>query len=188
MKGLKILACTLLFVLLSACGINGNHQESAASSDTDVSPEEQESNSQTEDVNTNMPQEETSQVSGYEEKNNTVLQIQVKDSNHTIIFELNDSLAAQSLYDQLPLTVEVQDYSTNEKIFYPPEPLDTDNAVDGEGPAGSLAYFSPWGNVVMYYSDYGPYHGLYHLGNAVSGSEWISELTGTLDIQQFVEK
>ena len=48
MKGLKILACTLLFVLLSACGINGNHQESAASSDTDVSPEEQESNSQTE--------------------------------------------------------------------------------------------------------------------------------------------
>lgn len=142
MKGLKISVCTLFFVLLSACGISGNHQESAAGSDTDVSLEEQESNSQTEDVNTSISQEEVSQVSEYEEKNDTVLQIQVKDSNHTIIFELN----------------------------------------------GSLAYFSPWGNVVMYYSDYGSYHGLYHLGNAVSGSEWISELTGTLDIQQIVEK
>ncbi len=39
----------------------------------------------------------------------------------------------------------------------------------------------------MYYSDYGPYNGLYHLGNAVSGSEWIAELTGTLEIQKFVE-
>ena len=172
MKGLKISVCTLLFVLLSACGISGNRQESAAGSDMDVSLEKQEINSQTEEINTSTSQEDVSQVSEYEEKNDTVLQIQVKDNNHTIIFELNDSPAARSLYDQLPLTVEVQDYSTNEKIFYPPESLDTDNAVEGEGPAGSLAYFSPWGNVVMYYSDYGPYHGLYHLGNAVSGSEW----------------
>ena len=74
MKGLKISACTLLFVLLSACGISGNHQESAAGSDMDVSLEKQESNSQAEEVNMSISQEETSQVSEYEEKNETVLQ------------------------------------------------------------------------------------------------------------------
>lgn len=79
--------------------------------------------------------------------------------------------AARSLYDQLPLSIEVQDHGSNEKIFYPPDELDTTDALPAEGPAGGLAYFSPWGNVVMYYSSYGPYNGLYQLGRAISGSE-----------------
>lgn len=115
-------------------------------------------------------------------------QIQVtSESGHEIIFELNDSPAAQSLYDQLPLSIDVQDYGSNEKIFYPPEKLDTSNAILAEGPSGGLAYFSPWGNVVMYYSSYGPYNGLYQLGHAVSGAEWIETLSGTLQITQVLE-
>ena len=44
-----------------------------------------------------MPfQEEVSQEMELEEKD-TVLQIQVQDSNHTIIFELNDSPAVSGL-------------------------------------------------------------------------------------------
>ena len=45
------------------------------------------------------------------------------------VYELNNSQAAAELYDQLPLTLEVEDYSTNEKIFYPPEALDTTRCV-----------------------------------------------------------
>lgn len=184
-KCLKTVICILFLISLSACGTN---QEHTANSDTEATPEKQEYDLQTEKAAASIPsQKEMSQEMDLEEKKDAVLQIQVQDGNHTIIFELNDSPAARSLYDQLPLTVEVQDYSTNEKIFYPPENLDTENAVEGGGPAGSLAYFSPWGNVVMYYSDYGPYNGLYHLGNAVSGSEWIAELTGTLEIRKMVE-
>lgn len=181
---LKTVVCTLLVFSLSACGAS---PEDISDSDTGILPETQESEIQPESLDTIIPSEKSeSQETKAEE--DEALRIQVQDSTHTIIFELNDSPAARTLYDQLPLTTEVQDYSTNEKIFYPPESLDTDNAVEGKGPAGSLAYFSPWGNVVMYYSEYGPYNGLYHLGNAVSGEEWISELTGTIQIQQFVEK
>lgn len=36
-----------------------------------------------------------------------------------IIFELNESTAASDLYGQLPLSVEIEDFSDNEKIFYP---------------------------------------------------------------------
>ena len=35
----------------------------------------------------------------------------------TILFELNDSSASGDLYAQLPLTVQIEDFSTNEKIF-----------------------------------------------------------------------
>ena len=177
-KCLKTVISILLFISLSACGVSQEHN---TDSDIETVYEKQESDLQTEEAGISMPfQEEVSQEMELEEKD-TVLQIQVQDSNHTIIFELNDSPAARSLYDQLPTV------STNEKIFYPPEKLDTENAVEGGGPTGSLAYFSPWGNVVMYYSEYGPYNGLYHLGNAVSGSEWIAELTGTLEIRKMVE-
>ena len=51
------------------------------------------------------------------------------------------------------------------------------------GGAGGLAYFEPWGNVVMYYGDFGSYSELYELGKAVSGSEAIGELSGEVFVE-----
>ena len=47
--------------------------------------------------------------------------ISVTSNSNITIFELNESEASDSLYKQLPLTIEVENYSDNEKIFYPPE-------------------------------------------------------------------
>lgn len=113
------------------------------------------------------------------------LHIQVEGNGHTIVFDLNNSPAARNFYDQLPLTIQVEDYGGNEKIFYPPEKLETgDTPLTAGGEAGGLAYFASWGDVVMYYGNYGPYSGLYELGTAVSGSEWIKELSGEILIEQ----
>ena len=72
-------------------------------------------------------------------------QIQVQFDGGTVVYQLNDSAAADALLAQLPLTVEVEDYGTNEKIFYPPQALDTADAPPAEGGAGTLAYYAPWG-------------------------------------------
>ena len=112
------------------------------------------------------------------------LRIQVSGEDQTILFELNDSAGAESLYEQLPLTILIEDYGGNEKIFYPPQKLETeDTPLTEGGGAGGLAYFEPWGNVVMYYGDFGPYSGLYELGKAVSGSEAIGELSGEVFVE-----
>ena len=89
----------------------------------------------------------------------------------TILFELNDSSASGDLYAQLPLTVQIEDFSTNEKIFYPPQELNTENSPLAEDGAGTLAYYAPWGDVVMFYGDYNENSSLYELGQAVSGGE-----------------
>ena len=47
------------------------------------------------------------------------MKIRVSDGTNTIIFELNETSAAKSLYQMLPLKVTVENYSNNEKIFYP---------------------------------------------------------------------
>lgn len=111
------------------------------------------------------------------------MKISVTDGQNTVIFQLNDTPAAKSLYDQLPQTLPVENYGGNEKIFYPPDGLDTADAVEGGGSAGGLAYFSPWGNVVMYYGPFGQYPGLYLLGEASSGEDQIGQLTGTITVE-----
>lgn len=103
------------------------------------------------------------------EQAQTARQIQVQSDGGTVVYQLNDSAAADALLAQLPLTVEVEDYSTNEKIFYPPQALDTADAPPAEGGTGTLAYYAPWGDVVMFYGDYNASSSLYELGQVVSG-------------------
>lgn len=52
-----------------------------------------------------------------------------------------------------------------------------------KGPSGTLAYFEPWGNVVLYYGECGGASGLYALGEAVSGTEQIETLSGEIRIE-----
>ena len=121
-------------------------------------------------------------VSLITEADDMARQIAVQFGDNMVIYELNDSTAADSLYTQLPLTVEVEDYSTNEKIFYPPQELDTGDAPTAQSEAGTLAYYAPWGDVVMFYDAYSPNASLYELGQAVSGGELVGQMTGTVTI------
>lgn len=110
--------------------------------------------------------------------------ITVKSSKYTIVYQLNDSPAAKDLYNQLPLTVEVENYSDNEKIFYPPKELKTNNTPKSGGKRGTIAYYAPWGDVVMFYETAGSASGLYELGTVVSGDEDISKLSGRIMIDK----
>lgn len=111
-------------------------------------------------------------------------QISVRWGENSVVYALNDSPAAHSLLDQLPLTMEVEDYSTNEKIFYPPRSLETRDTPAAEGSAGTLAYYEPWGDVVMFYGDYNTNPALYELGQIVSGDELVSRMSGSLTIDR----
>ena len=110
--------------------------------------------------------------------------ISVTGNTGRVVFELNDSNAADDLWAQLPFNVEVGNFSNNEKIFYPENELDTANTPLAEGGAGILAYYRPWGNVVMFYGSFNPNGSLYGLGKAVEGGNLISSLFGTLRIEK----
>nr|WP_305145950.1 cyclophilin-like fold protein [Extibacter muris] len=118
-----------------------------------------------------------------------VRQISVRGSDgQNIVFQLNGSSAAESLYSQLPLTVQVENYSDNEKIFYPPDELDTSGSPLAEGPAGVLAYYEPWKDVVMFYGRCDGAAGLYELGDVISGADQIERLHGEIRIESESER
>ena len=93
------------------------------------------------------------------------MRISVQCGGNTVVYQLNDSPAAVSLYEQLPRDLEVEDFS------------------DNEGGAGTLAYYAPWGDVVMFYGDYRQNSSLFELGHAVSGEEHIAGMTGTIRVE-----
>ena len=111
-------------------------------------------------------------------------QISVRFGENTVVYALNDGSAADALYEMLPLPVEVEDYSTNEKIFYPPQELDTSDAPLADAGAGTLAYYAPWGDVVMFYGDYSQNPSLFALGQVVSGGALVSGMSGTITIDR----
>ena len=120
-------------------------------------------------------------------KEENMMRIRVSDGEHTVVYRLNGSGPAVSLWAMLPMDAEVENYGSNEKIFYPGEKVASDGGIEGGGSAGGLALFSPWGNVVMYYDDFDPYPGLYILGEAEEGTEEVQKLQGFIRVEK-VEK
>lgn len=112
------------------------------------------------------------------------MKISVTSNGRTTVFSLNDSTASKELYAQLPLNIKVEDYGGIEKIFYPPKKLGTSNTPRANAKDGSLSYYAPWGDVVMFYEDFGSASGLYELGDAISGAEYISGMSGTVRIEK----
>lgn len=118
------------------------------------------------------------------EQEETIMQISIQINGNNIIYELNNAQAAKELYEQLPLTIKVEDYSNNEKIFYPPKKLNTANTPLADAQFGTLAYYAPWGNVVMFYDNFGTASGLYELGHVIAGGEHIRNLSGMITIEK----
>jgi hypothetical protein len=83
----------------------------------------------------------------------------------TIGAVLYDTPQARELVSMLPLSLEIEDYSTNEKIAYLPRKLGGDGTVTFEDEAvGDICYYAPWGNLVLYHGDYAYSRGLIRLG------------------------
>lgn len=147
---------------------------------TACSAESQTTNNTT---NTNVA---TTTSSNQPETNTNINQkiIKLTTSNNDIItLELNNSPAANDLYNQLPLSIDLEDYSTNEKIFYPPNKLNTESTPKATPKIGTLAYYEPWGDVVIFYDDFRANNDLYELGHVISGEDIVSELSGTVTIE-----
>ncbi|MDS9467485.1 cyclophilin-like fold protein [Paracoccus sp. MBLB3053] len=115
----------------------------------------------------------------------TTMQITIRTDQVTLVYDLNESQAARELYAQLPMDIAVENYGGIEKIFYPPQKLGTtDTPLAKDVRSGTLAYYAPWGDVVMFYDSFGSAAGLYELGSIVSGREAIEHLSGTIRIEK----
>lgn len=85
---------------------------------------------------------------------------------------LDDSDTARDFASLLPLTLTLQDYAATEKVSDLPRRLSTNGAPAGIDPAiGDLTYYAPWGNLAVFYRDFGYSSGLVKLGTLDAGAD-----------------
>jgi hypothetical protein len=100
------------------------------------------------------------------------MKIHIDAAGTTITATLDDSPPARDFASLLPLTLDLEDYNSTEKISDLPRRLSVEGAPAGIDPSpGDLTYYAPWGNLAIFYKDFGYSKGLVKLGAIVSGAE-----------------
>jgi len=93
------------------------------------------------------------------------MKIRIKIGEKVITATLTDTEAARDFVSLLPLTLTLEDYNETEKISDLPKKISTKGAPAGSDPAvGDIAYYAPWGNLAIFYKDFGYSSGLVILG------------------------
>lgn len=105
------------------------------------------------------------------------MDIQISTGDSTLAATLNDSIAARDFAAMLPLTLTLSDFHNIEKVADLPGRLNTTGAPRGTSArAGDVTYYSPWGNLAIFYRSYGYADGLVTLGRI---HDSLDALTGT---------
>ena len=98
------------------------------------------------------------------------MKIQIQLEGRSVTATLEESQAAQEFLSLLPLSLTLTDYNSTEKVADLPRKLSTKGAPAGVDPdIGDIAYYAPWGNLAIFYRDFGYSSGLVKLGGLDSG-------------------
>jgi hypothetical protein len=113
------------------------------------------------------------------------MKIQLTIEGRKVLATLDDNATARDFLALLPLTLTLTDYNRTENVSDLPRRLSTEGAPDGIDPAiGDITYYAPWGNLALFYRDFGYAPGLVRLGRIETGIDVLSKpgpLTVTID-------
>jgi hypothetical protein len=103
---------------------------------------------------------------------NGSMKLRLRVGDKVLTATLIDSKTTQDFISLLPLTLTLKDYAGTEKISDLPKRLSTEGAPSGSDPSvGDITYYAPWGNLAIFYKDFGFSSGLVILGKIDSGVE-----------------
>lgn len=115
--------------------------------------------------------------------------VRIVSGSHEAIIALYDNPVSRDFASLLPLEVTFEDYAGTEKITYLPRKLQPTGGVSGSQAEGDFTYYSPWGNLAVFYKGYGKASGLYILGKIESGKEWLGSRRGNFNARiELMEK
>lgn len=119
------------------------------------------------------------QATQHEPKGN-LMRIRIVVENHELIATLENNPAARKFANMLPLELNLEDYHATEKIADLPSRLPTEDVPEGIDPdVGDITYFAPWGNLALFYRDFGYSRGLLRLGR-IEGSVSVLATKGAI--------
>lgn len=93
------------------------------------------------------------------------VRIRIRFEGAALTATLDNNATARDFASLLPVTLTLRDYANTEKVSDFPRRLSTESAPAGIDPSvGDIAYYAPWGNLAIFYRDFGYSRGLIRLG------------------------
>jgi len=116
---------------------------------------------------------------------NDSMKIKITAGKTVLTATMMDNATSRDFMSMLPLTLTLKDYAGTEKISDLPRKLSTQGAPSGSDPsAGDIALYAPWGNLAIFYKDFGYASGLIILGKIDSGVDKLCQLNGEVTFRQ----
>lgn len=93
------------------------------------------------------------------------MRIRIIVEGNELTATIEDTAVGRDFATLLPLDLTLEDYHGIEKIAGLPKRLSTKGAPAGVDPdVGDITYYAPWGNLALFYGDFGYARGLVRLG------------------------
>lgn len=109
------------------------------------------------------------------------MKIRITLEDNVMTATLNDNQTTRDFISLLPITLTLEDYAGTEKISNLPQELSTEDAPAGSDPAvGDITYYAPWGNLAIFYKDFGYASGLVILGK-IDGNVEALDVPGSVE-------
>jgi len=119
----------------------------------------------------------------------TAMKISIRTQHKVITATLADNETSRDFVSLLPITLTLKDYAATEKVSDLPRRLSTEGAPAGSDPSiGDIAYYSPWGNLAIFYQNFRYSSGLIKLGKIDTGIEELNVPEGTKVMIELIEK
>lgn len=123
-------------------------------------------------------------TSAYGEESNT-MKIRISAGKTVLTATMLDNATSRDFISMLPMTLNLKDYAGTEKISDFPRMLTTQGAPPRHDPSvGDITLYAPWGNLAIFYKDFGYASGLIILGRIDSGLENLARLNGMVTIER----
>jgi hypothetical protein len=111
------------------------------------------------------------------------MKICIKIGDESLTATILNTETSRDFISLLPLNLRLTDYAGAEKISNLSRKLSTKHAPTGYDPTvGDIAYYAPWGNVVVFYKDAGYSRGLIQLGKLDRGIEKLASRKTDFDV------
>lgn len=105
-------------------------------------------------------------------------------NNEEVTVKMHDNPTSRDFLALLPLTLKLEDFAGKEKISVLRKRLSTEDTLSSNPIVGDFAYYSPWGNLAIFYKGFGQaINGLFILGDIESGKEKLASMSGDFTVQ-----
>ena len=98
------------------------------------------------------------------------MKIRITIGDTVLTATMADNASARDFISMMPFTLNMTDYNRIEKVSNLPRQLNTAGMPAGYDPSiGDITFYAPWGNIAIFYGDFGYARGLVFLGRIDSG-------------------